>query len=67
LQATILALFSYRQEGPQQPVVSTYKTFRSGSYYIPWQMRFSGKKLFVVPGVRDLLAQVFSTGLRYDA
>jgi len=45
-------IISYRQEGPQQPVVSTYKPF-GPAVNIPWQMRFSGKKLFVVPGGRS--------------
>ena len=45
-------IISYRQEGSQRPVVSTYKP--SGpAVNIPWQMRFSGQKLFVVPGGRS--------------
>ncbi|MBP7369498.1 MAG: T9SS type A sorting domain-containing protein, partial [Paludibacteraceae bacterium] len=45
-------IISYRQEGSLLPVVSTYKP--SGpAVNIPWQMRFSGQKLFVVPGGRS--------------
>ncbi|HQG68547.1 MAG TPA: two-component regulator propeller domain-containing protein, partial [Paludibacteraceae bacterium] len=45
-------IISYRQEGSLLPVVSAYKP--SGpAVNIPWQMRFSGQKLFVVPGGRS--------------
>ncbi len=51
LAANSQGVVSYQENSGGTPIISTYKP--SGpAVNIPWKMRFSGQKLFVVPGGR---------------
>jgi len=51
LAANSQGVISYQENADGMPIISTYKP--SGPVVnIPWKMRFSGQKLFVVPGGR---------------
>lgn len=51
LAANSQGVISYQENAGGTPIISTYKP--SGpAVNIPWKMRFSGQKLFVVPGGR---------------
>ena len=49
--ANALGIISYKQSGNETPVISYFKP-AGPAVNIPWDMTFSGKKLFVVPGGR---------------
>ncbi len=44
-------IVSYKQAGVSQPIINTYKPFGPATNF-PWNMTFSGSKLFVVQGGR---------------
>jgi len=49
--ANALGVISYKQIGSDEPILSYYKP-AGPAVNIPWNMTFSGEKLFVVPGGR---------------
>ena len=60
-------IISYKQAGSETPVVNYFKPV-GPAVNIPWDMTFSGKKLFVVPGGR-WASQNFTNGdvMMYEA